>query len=196
MKNLENREWVSIVECISARATCIQPLIIFEGIDVNINWAPDDPPPYKYTADPTAWVNDDIALWWLQEIFLPHTKSTYRIVLFDNPNTHLSSQFGSECKKRRFIIISLPGHTPDVLQPLDLVMFSPIEGKYKDKLYQLCHCFVCRHIISNGVDAMRLSSLSRLSRTSRGHIILLSHSCCSHYKQQRRKAERENLIPR
>ncbi|THX18850.1 hypothetical protein D6D17_01815 [Aureobasidium pullulans] len=26
----------------------------------------------------------------------------------------------------------------DVLQPLDLVMFSPIERKYKDKLYELC----------------------------------------------------------
>jgi hypothetical protein len=25
-----------------------------------------------------------------------------------------------------------------VLQPLDLILFSPIKGKYKDKLYQLC----------------------------------------------------------
>jgi hypothetical protein len=141
MRNSENREWVSIVECISAGATCIQPLIIFEGINVNINWAPDDPPPYKYTADPTAWINDDIAVWWLNEIFLPQTKppgTQYRILLFDNHNSHLSGRFESECRKQRVITIPLPAHTSDVLQPLDLIMFSPIKGKYKDKLYQLC----------------------------------------------------------
>jgi hypothetical protein len=141
LRNSENREWVSIVECISARATCIQPLIISEGINVNINWAPDDPPPYKYTAVPTAWINDDIAVWWLNEIFLPQTKpprTQYRILLFDNHNSHLSGRFESECRKQRVITIPLPAHTSDVLQPLDLIMFSPIKGKYKDKLYQLC----------------------------------------------------------
>jgi hypothetical protein len=54
MRNSQDREWASIVECISAGATCVTPLIIFEGINVNINWAPDNPPPYRYTADPTA----------------------------------------------------------------------------------------------------------------------------------------------
>jgi len=141
MRNSQNREWVSIVECISAGATCIQPLVIFEGINVNIDWAPHDPPPYKYAADPTAWINDDIAYWWLTEMFLPQTKPSgtqYRILLFDNHSTHLSKQFEDECRKRRVITIPLPAHTSDVLQPLDLIMFSPIKGKYKDKLYQLC----------------------------------------------------------
>jgi hypothetical protein len=74
MRNSDNREWVLVVECISAEATCIQPLIIFERINVNINWTPDGPPAYEYTADPTAWINDDIAVWSLNEIFLPQTK--------------------------------------------------------------------------------------------------------------------------
>ena len=54
MRNSQDREWVSLVECISAGVTCIQPLSIFEGVKVKINSIPDDSPPYKYTADPFA----------------------------------------------------------------------------------------------------------------------------------------------
>jgi hypothetical protein len=32
--------------------------------------------------------------------------------------------------------LPLPSHTSDVSQPLDLIIFSPTEGKDKDKLYQ------------------------------------------------------------
>ncbi|KAG9814120.1 CENP-B protein, partial [Aureobasidium melanogenum] len=141
MRNSQDREWVSIIECISGSETSIQPLIIFEGINVNIDWTPDDPPPYKYTADPTAWITEDIAIWWLNEIFNPQTKprgSAYRILLFDNHSTHLTEKFEGICRREKIITIPLPSHTSDVLQPLDLIMFSPIKGKYKDKLYKLC----------------------------------------------------------
>lgn len=71
MRNPETREWVSIVECISAGQTSTQPLIIFEGVNVNIDWLPDVLPPYKYTADPTVSINDKIAIAWLNERFIP-----------------------------------------------------------------------------------------------------------------------------
>ena len=141
MRNSQSREWVSIVECISAGQTSIQPLIIFKGVHVNINWAPNQPPSYKYTADPSAWMNDTIAIWWLNEIFIPQTRprgAEYRILIFDQHTTHLSDEFEKACKKQRIITLPLPAHTSDVLQPLDLVMFSPLKGKYKDKLYELC----------------------------------------------------------
>ena len=71
MRNSQNREWVSIIECISIEGSYIQPLIIFQGKNVNIDWTPYPPPPFKYISDPTAWINDEIAIWWLNEIFLP-----------------------------------------------------------------------------------------------------------------------------
>ncbi|TIA27921.1 hypothetical protein D6C78_10972, partial [Aureobasidium pullulans] len=58
-RNSQTREWVSIVECISGGGTSVSPLIIFEGMNVNIDWTPDEPPPYKYKATPTAWTNDE-----------------------------------------------------------------------------------------------------------------------------------------
>ncbi|KAH0209605.1 CENP-B protein, partial [Aureobasidium melanogenum] len=141
MRNPETREWVSIVECISAGQTFTQPLIIFEGVNVNIDWLPDVLPPYKYTADPTVSINDKIAIAWINERFVPQTRPRgvhYRILLFDQHATHLSDKFEQACKKRRTITLPLPAHTSDILQPCDLTMFSPIKGKYKDKLYELC----------------------------------------------------------
>lgn len=42
--------------------TSIQPLINLEDVNVNIDWTLNEIPPYKYAADPTAWVNDDVTL--------------------------------------------------------------------------------------------------------------------------------------
>jgi hypothetical protein len=37
VRDLQNREWVSIIECISGGEISIQPLVIFEGVNVDIN---------------------------------------------------------------------------------------------------------------------------------------------------------------
>jgi hypothetical protein len=56
VRDLQNREWVSIIECISGGEISIQPLVIFEGVNVDIKWAPDDSPPYKHIADLVTWI--------------------------------------------------------------------------------------------------------------------------------------------
>jgi len=140
IRNSQKREWVSIIECISGNLTSPQPLIIFAGKSIQLNWVPNEVPPYKYTYSEKAWSNSDICLWWLNEIFIPQTRpqgSAYRMLLFDNHETHLTDEFLHNCRRQRIIVLPLPPHTSDVLQPLDLIMFSPIKGKYKDKLYEL-----------------------------------------------------------
>ncbi|KAG9664669.1 hypothetical protein KCV03_g9968, partial [Aureobasidium melanogenum] len=58
LRSSRTRKWVSIVECISAGQTSTQPLIALENFNTNIGWTSNDPPPYKYPADPFAWIDD------------------------------------------------------------------------------------------------------------------------------------------
>ena len=38
----ENREWVSILECISASGRSVRPIVIFKGKNVQISWPTED----------------------------------------------------------------------------------------------------------------------------------------------------------
>jgi hypothetical protein len=49
-KALQDREWVSIIECILGSFTVIKPLVIFKGENVMLNNFPKNPPIYYYTA--------------------------------------------------------------------------------------------------------------------------------------------------
>ncbi|THX43745.1 hypothetical protein D6D08_10539 [Aureobasidium pullulans] len=117
-RNSQTREWVSIVECISGGGTSVSPLIIFEGLNT-----PDEPPPYKYKATPTAWTNDEVALAWLNEIFIPETR----------PRGAQPSNFESAFKKAGLIpfdpqsVIDRPAvvKNPPLLPPSELDGLQP-----------------------------------------------------------------------
>ncbi|THX02844.1 hypothetical protein D6D13_08033 [Aureobasidium pullulans] len=138
----ETQEWVSVIECISAGGFSPEPVIIFKGKSDILNWFPEPVPPFKYTHSNKAWTNNEIAIYWLDEVFLPQTKPhpwVHRILVYDGHKSHVSATFELKCKKAKVICMKLPPHTSDVLQPLDLAMFSPLKTKYRSKLKALQH---------------------------------------------------------
>jgi hypothetical protein len=73
-----NREWVSIIECISKTGAFLPPLVIFAGKYVQQQWFLDDNETrfsnWYFETSSKGWTNDDIALNWLLGVFIPHTK--------------------------------------------------------------------------------------------------------------------------
>ncbi|KEQ68918.1 Fot5 transposase, partial [Aureobasidium namibiae CBS 147.97] len=45
----------------------------------------------------------------------------------DGHKSHVSEDFELKCREAKIICLCLPPHTSDVLQPLDLRMFSPLK---------------------------------------------------------------------
>jgi hypothetical protein len=86
----ENREWVSIVETISAIGRRLQCLIIFKGMTLQSTWFTDlNIPDYSYTVSPNVWTSNDIELAWLRQIFLPQTATdNYRLLLLGGHKSH------------------------------------------------------------------------------------------------------------
>lgn len=69
-----SRCWTTIIECISATGQILPPLVIFKGLTVQQQWFPDEIEflaSWVFKATEKGWTNDEIALWWLQEIFIP-----------------------------------------------------------------------------------------------------------------------------
>ena len=67
VKTPETREWVTIIEIISAVGRRLQALVIFKGQSLQISWFQDEGiPDYRYTVSMNGWTSNDIGLAWLE----------------------------------------------------------------------------------------------------------------------------------
>lgn len=133
----ENREWVSVIECISATGKAIVPLVIFKGKSVQHQWfIPDKTPKWTYTASDNAYTSNDIGLQWLRDMYIPQTSTEltdnqYRLLLLDGHRSHATIDFMWECYTNKIIPFYLIAHASHVLQPLGLTIFSSLKRTYR-----------------------------------------------------------------
>jgi DDE superfamily endonuclease/Tc5 transposase DNA-binding domain/helix-turn-helix, Psq domain len=141
-----SRCWTTIIECISATGRILPPLVIFKGLTVQQQWFPDEIEflaSWAFKATEKGWTNDEIALWWLQEIFIPQTQPdppSKRLLIVDGHGSHCTDDFLYECFKNDIYLLFLPPHTSHVLQPLDISIFSPVKSYYRQALSEYEDC--------------------------------------------------------
>jgi hypothetical protein len=142
-----NREWVSILACICADGSAIDPAIIFEAKGpLRGAWLRDvDARKHRvfFTITPSGWSNDDVGLAWLEQVFERCTKkkarSSYRILILDGHASHLTTEFIEYCDSKRIFLMVFPAHATHTLQPLDVALFSPLSTAYTVQLTQHLH---------------------------------------------------------
>lgn len=141
IKSPEDREWVSIVEAISATGVKLQCLVIFKGKHLQTTWFPaQGAPDWLYTTSENGWTSNQIGYEWLQRIFLPNTtphQGTWRLLILDGHGSHIPVDFMMTCKENNVWLLYLPPHASHVLQPLDLAPFSVVKTKYRSEIRAL-----------------------------------------------------------
>ena len=141
VKSPENREWVSIIECVSATGRKLRPATIFKGKSLQSTWFPSKSiPNWLYTTSENGWTSKAIGVEWLQRIFLPETapaEGQYRLLILDGHGSHIDLDFLLLCKQNKVYLLYLPAHSSHVLQPLDLAPFSVIKTKYRRQIQDL-----------------------------------------------------------
>jgi hypothetical protein len=101
------RDWVSILEAVSAAGQHIRPLVIFKGQNVMSNWFPENIPDWEYTASENGWTSNEKALNWLQTIFLPETAPEdggHRMLIIDGHGSHETVDFLWLCKQNNLAL--------------------------------------------------------------------------------------------
>jgi hypothetical protein len=140
-KTPDNREWVSIVECVSARGQKTRCLVIFKGKTLQTSWYEVDMvPDWLYTTSENGWTSNAIGVEWLQKIFIPETTTTdnrYRLLILDGHGSHAQIEFLWICKQHQIELLFLPPHSSHVLQPLDLAPFSSVKSSYRRQIMDL-----------------------------------------------------------
>jgi hypothetical protein len=141
IKSPEDREWVSIIETISAVGVKLQCLVIFKGKHLQSTWFPaQGTPDWLYTTSENGWTSNSIGYEWLQRIFIPNTSpsnSGWRLLLLDGHGSHIPIDFMWLCKVNKIYLLYLPAHASHLLQPLDLAPFSVLKTRYRNKIQAL-----------------------------------------------------------
>ena len=138
----ENREWASIIECVSATGKKLRPVVIFKGKNLQSTWFPSTIPDWLYTTSENGWTSNAIGAEWLQRVFLPDTapsQDRWRMLILDGHGSHVDLEFLWICKQNKVRLLFLPAHSSHVLQPLDLSVFSVVKRFYRQQIQELSY---------------------------------------------------------
>jgi hypothetical protein len=134
-----NREWITLLACICADGSALEPAIIYQSTSGSIqdSWLqafdPDDHRA-RFASSPSGWTNNDIGLAWLKQVFDRATKakarSSYRLLILDGHGSHVTMDFIEYCDQNRILLMVYPPHSTHTLQPLNVVMFKPLSSAY------------------------------------------------------------------
>jgi hypothetical protein len=134
-----NREWITLLACICADGSHIEPSLIYQSASGSIqdSWLqafnPDNHRVH-FASSPSGWTNNELGLAWLKQVFDQSTKPkagrSYRLLILDGHGSHLTMDFIEYCDRNRILLAVYPPHSTHTLQPLDVVMFKPLSSAY------------------------------------------------------------------
>ena len=127
-----NREWVTIIECVSSKGIAIPPVIILKGKEHQAPWYQESnlPQDWMLTNSANGWTTDKIGLKWLKQVFDPFSKplstGAKRLLILDGHSSHQTAEFDHLCKENAIICLCMPPRTSHLLQPLDVGVFGTV----------------------------------------------------------------------
>ena len=141
-KDIEKGQWITVMECISADGQALPPLLIFKGKDVQQQWFPrrnlglwDD---WWFKASPKGWTNNEIAIEWLEGVFIPHIRrrhgNIWVVLVCDGHESHTNDLFLATCMLNKVWLVFYEPHCSHVVQPLDVGVFSLLKRRLRKYL--------------------------------------------------------------
>ena len=136
-----SREFISLLACICADGTALPPSLIYQGKshDLQSSWVTelDEEDEAYFTSSDRGWTNHELGMSWLRN-FVKDTQEkagrSRRLLILDGHSSHVNMEFIRYADKHRVIVMVLPSHTTDRLQPLDISLFSPLATTYTKHL--------------------------------------------------------------
>ncbi|KAI1003423.1 hypothetical protein K3495_g4784 [Podosphaera aphanis] len=148
VKSPKSREWVSIIETISASGKSTRPLINFKSSNPQSTWFPENPPPWIGNIRHPKMDGLVITL-----RFIGIGITAFKLWMVTEVTT---TEFLWICKQSNVELLFLPTHSSHVHQPLDLGVFAPLNSRYLCQIADVAKfdnalavkkqkCFTCDH---------------------------------------------------
>lgn len=133
-----NSEWITAIECISAKGDSLPPTIISKGKFLLQYQLDSSPLKWHLVTSDNGWTNNELGYLWLKENFLVNTNKRthgeYRLLILDGHGSHSTPEFFQLCQENKIIALFMPPHASHILQPLDVGCFSLLKQAYTQEL--------------------------------------------------------------
>lgn len=136
----EKGETITVVACCSAEGSFIPPTCIFKGKNKKQEYEEGMPSGSTvYMSQKSAYINNELFLKWLKEQFVPRKPPGEVLLLLDGHTSHCNNlELLEYAAENNVILVCLPSHTTQFLQPLDRGFFKSLKGYY----YEACNFFI------------------------------------------------------
>ncbi|KAJ8949542.1 hypothetical protein NQ318_005104 [Aromia moschata] len=131
----ERGENVSVVACCSADGRFIPPVLIFKGANKKAEFSDGLPAGSKvYMNKKSSFINSDLFLLWLKEHFIPNKPNGKCLLVLDGHTAHSTDiDMLQVADDNDIIILCLPSHCTQALQPLDRSFFRPFKTYFNQE---------------------------------------------------------------
>lgn len=119
--------------CCNAEGAFLPPVLIMKGKRQKAVFSDGLPPGSKiYMNEKSSYVNSQLFLRWLKEHFLPRKSPGKVILLLDGHTSHSTAlDMLKFADVNDIILLCLPSHTTQALQPLDRTFFKPLKDYFR-----------------------------------------------------------------
>ena len=127
-----SKDSVSVLVCVNAAGTRMQPMVIVKGTSHRAlqayNTSSFDA---IYTYQKKAWIKDLLGEEWFEKVFLRQCGAARpQLLILDNHHSHEVTGLLERAKQEDIHIMAIPPHTTSKLCPLDVACFSSLKCAY------------------------------------------------------------------
>ena len=120
-----------MLACASAAGEVFPPLFIFKGKNFQTIWKGQNALQGNlYACNESGWMETDMFYTWLQKFVFVVTLRPL-LLLVDGHVSHISGELIKLAIENDVTLFELPPHVTDVLQPLDMTCFGPLQSKWE-----------------------------------------------------------------
>ncbi|KAH7922725.1 DDE-domain-containing protein, partial [Leucogyrophana mollusca] len=133
----DNLELVTVIECVCADGTNLQPGFVFSGKQFSPEWFQVHPDICVSTS-PNGWTDDFLGAEWFKQSFVPqatarNTSGQPILLIFDGHGSHMVDEIREAAIQNNIHLFCLPAHTTHKLQPLDVGVFGPLQHAWRTR---------------------------------------------------------------
>ena len=162
MTQCDNREWVSLIECIFMNERVLKLWIIFKEKVQQKIWYEVLKEDY-IAVSRNDWINNELNLVWIQKCFDSEIKicqkDEYWILLINDHASYITTQMIDYCISQKIILLCLLTHTTHLLQSLDVEVFASLATAYKTHVQRVTQLEINYSI--NKTNFLKLYQLTR-----------------------------------
>lgn len=122
------KETFSVVETVAANGHLFPPLIIYKSKNLYSTWCVNGPEGAAYLSSENGWQEKKTFFFYFQKL-VAWTKEWPKpiLIIYDGHKSHIQCKVSKLALENNIHILSLPAHSSDKIQPLDVGVFAPVK---------------------------------------------------------------------